>query len=305
MNRGASCELNRREFLTVAVGAAAATAAFSASSESRGAEDGADAAPAGDLIDSNVYLGRWPFRRLPLDETPALVAKLRAQGVTQAWAGSFEALLHKDITSVNTRLARECRERGGGLLVPIGALDPMQSDWEEDLRRCVEEHRMPGVRLHPNYHGYKLDDPVFERVLHAADERGLLVQITVIMEDERTIHPLVNVPPTDATPLAALARKFPRARLQLLNSFRTLRGKPALDLAAAGVRFEIAMLEGVGGVGNLLAQMDPSRVLFGSYAPFFYFESAKLKLKESALTAAQLSAVSATSAREFLPKSRS
>ena len=45
------------------------------------------------MIDTNVYLSRWPFRRLPLDETPALVAKLHEQGVEQAWAGSFDAVL--------------------------------------------------------------------------------------------------------------------------------------------------------------------------------------------------------------------
>ena len=126
------------------------------------------------------------------------------------------------------------------------------------------------------------------------------MQIAVIMEDERTLHPLVNVPATDTTPLAGLARKHPGVRLQLLNAFRTLRGKPVLDLAAAGVRFEIAMLEGVAGVGNLLAQIDADRLLFGSHAPFFYFESAQLKLRESPLTDVQLRAVSAENARKFL-----
>jgi hypothetical protein len=302
MKPAKSFESNRREFIAAAMGAATA-AAFSGLGAVRGAEEksgGAAAPNLANLTDTNVYLGRWPFRRLPLDETALLVAKLRDQGVGQAWAGSFDALLHKDITAVNARLTGECIKSGGGLLVPIGALDPMQPDWEEDLRRCVDEHRMPGIRLHPNYHGYKLSDPVFERVLKLADERGLFVQIAVIMEDERTIHPLVNVPPTDTAPLPALAQKFPRVRLHLLNAFRTLRGKPLLELAAAGVRFEIAMLEGVAGVGNLLAQIAPDRLLFGSYAPFFYFESARLKLAESALTAEQMNAVSAGSARQFL-----
>ena len=88
--------------------------------------------------------------------------------------------------------------------------------------------------------------------------------------------------------------------MQLLNAFRTLRGKPVADLAAAGVCFEIATLEGVAGIGKMLTEFPTARLLFGSHAPFFYFESAKLKLHESALTAAQLAAVSAENAREFL-----
>src|SRR5690349_15363341 len=54
----------------------------------------------GPLVDVNVYLSRWPFRRPPGDETPALVAELRRQGVEQAWAGSFDAPLHRDVAGV-------------------------------------------------------------------------------------------------------------------------------------------------------------------------------------------------------------
>ncbi len=238
------------------------------------------------LVDTNVSLGRWFFRRCPLDETPALVAKLREHGVTQAWAGTFDGLLHKDLGSANTRLAAECRAHGG-LLVPFGSVNPKLPDWEEELRRCAEVHRMPGIRLHPNYHGYKLDDPAFVRLLTVAAEKKIIVQLAVVMEDERTLHPLVQVPPVDAASLASLMKNLPSLRLQLLNAFRTLRGEPLLRLAAAGAHFEVAMLEGVGGVANLLKQLPSERLLFGSHAPLFYFESAVLKLKESMLTPEQ------------------
>ena len=282
--------VNRRQFLA----ASTATAVISALP----ATAAVPKPPA--LIDTNISLSRWPFRRCPLDDTPALVAKLREHGVTQAWASTFDALLHKDISAANARLAGECRQHGKDLLLPIGAINPTLPDWEEDLRRCHEIHRMPGVRLHPNYHGYKLDDPVFERLLVAATGRGLLLQIALVMEDDRTQHPLLKAPPTDTAPLPALLKKHPKARVQLLNAFRTLRGKPVLDLAAVGARFEIATLESVEGVGNLLKQLPPDRLCFGSHAPFYYFESAKLKLQESALTASQLAAVTHDNARKLL-----
>jgi len=287
----------RRDFLKAAL-AATGAAALSDANAAQGPKPG----PLG-LIDTNVYLSRWPLRRLPCDDTAALVAKLRANGVAQAWAGSFDGLLHRDIATVNARLADECRRHGDGLLVPFGSVNPKLPDWEDDLRRCVEEHRMPGIRLHPNYHGYKLDDPDFAKLLRLAAGRGLTVQLALIMEDERMMHPMLRAEPTDAKPLAALVKQTPGLRLVLLNSQRVLRGPPLQNLIAAGeVCVEIAMLEGVAGVANLLAGVPLNRVLFGSYAPMFYFESALLKLQESPLSDPQLRAIRCDNARRLLAR---
>lgn len=253
------------------------------------------------MIDVNVNLSHWPTRRLPFDETSELVQKLKDAGVTQAWAGSFDGLLHKDIAAVNSRLAEACSGEGSGLLLPFGSVNPTLPDWQDDVRRCAEEHKMPGIRLHPNYHGYALSDPRFSELLDLADKRGLIVQIAVKMEDERTQHRLLHVDPVDVAPLVTQLTNRPKLRVVLLNSLRTLRSDTISHLATAGrVYFEISMQEGVGGITTLLEHAPLDRVLFGSHFPFFYLESALLKLRESELAQFQLDAITHLNASQLL-----
>jgi predicted TIM-barrel fold metal-dependent hydrolase len=184
---------------------------------------------------------------------------------------------------VNLRLAAECA-RHSDLFAPIGAVNPMLPDWEEELRRCHEDHKFPGIRLHPNYHGYKLDDPVFADLLKHASSRKLIVQIVDHVEDERTHHPLMQVPPVDWKPLAKVMEALPDAKVVLLNALRVARGEPLQSLTKIpNVWLDVACLEQVGGIANVLDRFPPERLLFGSYAPFFYPESAVQKLTESAL----------------------
>ncbi len=253
------------------------------------------------IVDVNVNLARWPFRRVPHDETPRLVKKLQSKQVVQAWAGSFDGLLHKDIGAVNSRLADECKQHGDGLLVPFGSVNPTLPDWKEDLRRCHEVHHMPGIRLHPNYHGYALSDSVFAELLTLAEKRDLIVQLVLKMEDERTQHPLMQVPAVNPAPLGKLLADRAKLRVVVLNGLRTLRGAAAGRLATAGnVYFEISMLESVGGIGKLLKLVPLDRILFGSYFPFFYFESAELKLRESELGDFQTQAITHQNAQKLM-----
>src|SRR5262249_31897146 len=245
-----------------------------------------------EIIDSNVHLFEWPFRKLKYDRTEALAAKLRRHRVTQAWAGSFEALLHKQLDASNRRLAEECRRSGGGLFVPIGAVCPDWPGWEEDRRRCGEPSGMGGLRLYPAYHGYALDHPQFTRLLDEAAKRGMLVQVVLRMEDERVHHPAVDIAPVSVAPLVDVMKKVPAAKVQLINSAGPLLGNHVAALVRdTTVTFDIAATEGNGGVGRLIEGKNYSyrgaipvdRLLFGSHAPFFPCESALMKLFESPL----------------------
>ncbi len=303
--------LDRRSFVKAALVPAALVIPDSpARDPAEGAEPPPEEAAAGpEIIDTNVHLFRWPFRRLKYDRTEALVQKLRRHRITHGWAGSFEFVLHKQLDGANRRLADECREHGGGLLIPIGSVNPVWPDWEEDLRRCHEQYKMPGIRLYPAYHGYGLDHPELLRLLASAARRGLLVQIVIRMEDERVHHPSIVAPGVNASRLPEVLVKVPEARVQLLNADTVFRsGRIRALIEQTGTTFDIAAVEGDGGIGRLIdgthptyrGQVPMERLLFGTHAPFFPCESALMKLFESPLDRPQLDRIMVANARRLL-----
>lgn len=267
--------------------------------------------PAPGIIDTNVNLFNWPFRALKYRDTKALVAKLRKHRVIEAWAGSFEALFAKDMSGVNARLAAECREHGPGFLLPFGSVNLAWPDWQEDVRRCQEVHKMPGLRIYPGYQPFDLEHPEMESLVKMTAERGLVLQVVFGMEDPRVHHPIINVGPVSFTPLLKAVAGTANAKLELLHFSGAVRGEGlAQFLMQTNAVMDISRLESNGAVGQVLgavpgtlsSRVPVERLLFGSHAPYFPLETALLKLVESPLDAQQLQAIMQGNARRLLPR---
>jgi predicted TIM-barrel fold metal-dependent hydrolase len=307
--------VDRRRFLKSSLLSAAAVSfagqqPLAAEGAGRNVAVGASSKAAG-IIDTNVNLFDWPFRALKYRDTKTLVAKLKKHRIIEAWAGSFEALLSKDMNGVNTRLAAECRAHGPGFLIPFGSVNLAWPDWEEDVRRCHEVHKMPGLRIYPGYQPYDLDHPGMERLVKMISERGLILQVVFGMEDPRVYHPIINVGPVSFGPLLNAIESTPSAKVQLLH-FAGPTSAYALSqfMAKANTFIDISRAEGNGAIGRMIgaitglpsARVPVERIVFGSHAPYFPVETALLKLIESPLDAPQLHAIMQDNARRLLPR---
>ncbi|MCA8997982.1 MAG: hypothetical protein KDA80_13380 [Planctomycetaceae bacterium] len=274
--------MNRRELLrgTLAVGAASWAAS---------ATQAAEASPSDEqlplqIIDTNVSLFEWPFRRLPLDQTGRLVEKLRSLGVTQAWAGSFDGIFHRDLQRANERLAKECERFPE--LVPIGSVNPTLPHWERDVESCANRWKMPAIRLHPGYHGYTLEDPRFAELLEMAEEHGILIQIAVAVEDQRTQPTMLRVPDVDLLPLEALLRSRPKSRVQVLNA-NARQASQAQWINFPNLAFDVSRTDGTDAVPMLCKILGVERLLFGSHTPFLVPEAAMIRVHESELLSSE------------------
>ncbi len=256
-----------------------------------------------EIIDTNIHLFRWPFRRLPLDETARLVKKLRQFNITQAWASSYEGLLHRDLSSVNRRLQQRCTAFPE--LIPIGTINPTLPGWQRDLVDCKTKLAMPGIRLYPNYHHYTLKDSLVTDLLQQAASLGLFVQIAVSLEDGRTQHRSMQVQDVDVSPLPALLGQFPNLPVQLLNA--KLPVALTAQLAKLPNLFlDVSRVDGSAGIPRLAEVFSLNRILFGSHAPFLIPEAALIRVHESGqFDKAELRAIYAANAAAFLNASRS
>jgi predicted TIM-barrel fold metal-dependent hydrolase len=167
------------------------------------------------------------------------------------------------------------------------------------LRRCLDTHGVIAIRVYPNYHDYRLDDPMFGRLLQVSSDAGRPVQIAAAMEDTRTQHPLVRVEDVDLRPLPELLRRVPGAKVQILNL--RPRGRTLEPLVAAPrVHFDVARMDSTRGIAQLIDRVGADRVCYGSGAPLLIPEAAAIRVSESRLNETQLHRVSSANAQALV-----
>jgi predicted TIM-barrel fold metal-dependent hydrolase len=111
----------------------------------------------------------------------------------------------------------------------------------------------------------------------------------------------VRVPPVDLSPLPAVVKNAPGARLVLLNTDSIQNSERLRKLYSFdNVYFDLSMIEGVNGVARIAKAVSSQRILFGSNCPLFYFESALFKVREADCTDAEKRAILEGNARGLL-----
>lgn len=235
------------------------------------------------VIDTNAFLGHWPFRRLRDNTAAELVALMDRKGISMAIVSSLDAILYKNCQAGNEDLAREVepyRER----LIPFATVNPTYAAWEEDVAHCQEVWGMKGLRIFPAYHGYTLRDRACDRLMALARERDLPVSLPLRMEDRRQQHWMdtaEDIPPRD---VGELVGRFPDVKLMVLNGI----GDP-IDWATfkdASVLVDISRLSHLRlrpsphdvSIPALIDGLGADKLAFGTGIPISYPDPALLKV---------------------------
>lgn len=245
------------------------------------------------LIDTSVFCGGWPFRRLH-DATPGeLKPRLQALGVTEAWIAPFEGMLYQDPMQANEVLAKTLNR--DPFFVQAGVVDVSQATWRQDARACIKDLSCGILKLFPQYHRYALNDPRVDQLCGWAADEGIAVCMQLRMQDERGQHPLVKVPGVPSEELAALALRCPRTKFLAcagyLRDLKILREHNNVWAETSYVETGNALKDAVDAMGG-------ERLVFGSHSPLFYAgaSAAKLNVDAKDVSGAVLQAVSSGNA---------
>jgi len=225
------------------------------------------------IIDVNTWLGSWPFEYVREDTAACLDELLALEDVSLAYVSTPEAALNADSVEANRRLLEQVKPYPR--LRPVPTVDPTVVGWREVLAEYGDDG-VAAIKVLPGYHGYRCssDEAAAVAAELAARDMALIVQVRI--SDERTHHPLCQVPAVPMGDIVELAKQNPQ--LPIVAASVYYREAVEVARAAPNVSFDISHVEKMRTIPSLLDEVPAERVLFGSHAPLLTLRSAKMKL---------------------------
>ena len=170
------------------------------------------------VVDVNVFLGAYPFRRVPGTSPEGVLSAMDRVGIERAWVSHLPGLFWRDpmegnpwLYDTTTRVTR---------FSPVPAIHPGLPGWEESLAQA-RERRVPAVRCDFSYYGLSPVGSRAEALAAACGVVGVPLMLAVRLEDGRQRHPLDTAPELAPSAVRTLIRCDPRLRLVVTHAERS------------------------------------------------------------------------------------
>jgi len=237
------------------------------------------------IFDSHTHIGSFPLFGVSIDGD-GLAAEMAENGVTEAC-----------VFAPDNRAVQRCVQGIPGAHGLVWA-NPRVPGNIEDSIALLDEPEFLGVKLHPLLDSFHPNDRALRPLMEVVSERRLPVLV-------HTGHPIFTLPWS----VEELAAEYPDARVIFghMGHGNIIYINASIDIAC---RRENVYLETSGmpehhKIKQAMERVGPTRVLYGSDAPFHLMELEILKVRRSGLDEAGIERVLHTNAMElFLPDAR-
>ncbi|MBI3972553.1 MAG: amidohydrolase family protein [Chloroflexi bacterium] len=233
------------------------------------------------IVDANCHIGHWPFRRLWTATADGLLGMLDRAGVDRAIVSHTHGVFYRSPHESNAEL-HEAVEGHRDRLIPFACLNPDYAGWRDDLKQCVEEWGMRGLRLYPTYHRYALAGDGAAELLAEAERLNLPVSVSCAFEDRRQRHHLDTAPDLAEHDIDFAVHRHPNVRFLITTAPITVIDMVVRHVAHQGnVCFDTSSITGPlsDSIQTAYELLGPNRLLLGTLAPFEYPEVALLRVQ--------------------------
>ena len=251
------------------------------------------------ILDFQVYLGHWPFRRLRHAGAAGVRQLLSRTGATRGLAIPLQGVFYKDplegVREMIEELGPERRD-----LLPVAMVNPRLPGWERDLRTMVEEWGCVACGLIPTYHAYRVYDDCTAALCRLLIELKLPALLIVRLQDERSHHWCMQVPPLPIDDVTYLLKSFPALPLAVCNPNLPAEG-PAL-LPALGDRAATLLTASYKSfkLAEMVERLGVEHLAYGSGLPLNYPEAALYQVRDADLSEEARSRILGGNACAFL-----
>ena len=237
------------------------------------------------VTDVNVFLGAYPFRRVPGTAPQAVIAAMNRVGIDQAWISHLPSLFWKDPAEGNGWLYEVSEKESRFLPVPCG--QPELEHWQEVLAEAVRR-KAPAVRCDPTFQGMDPTGGALRALVQACGDGGMPLMMAVRLEDLRQRHPNDVAPDLPPSAVRALVRSHPRVRLVITHADRGFIEEVhfgSTQEEAARIWWDICWIWGPpeDHLAMLIQTIGPDRFVFGTGMPLRIPENGPAKLDLSRL----------------------
>lgn len=227
------------------------------------------------ILDAHAHLGTWGDFFLPQPGADWFVAALESAEVEAAGVSHLLGVGHDALTG--NQLALDAARRHPGRLYVWLIFSPHDPDALPRLRDQLDEPGVWGIKIHPDTHQVRLDDPAYEPVLTLAAGAGVPV----------LTHTQGLSPWSDPSLAAVVADRHPAPLLMghgglwpdhLLPTARLAAARDNLYVETASSRLTRHWLT------RVVAEAGADKVLYGSDAVFLDPRTAIGRLRTAHLT---------------------
>ena len=217
------------------------------------------------IIDTNVFIGPYPFRHLPHPDPEVLIRVIEREGVQRAWVGHLPSAFYRDPYSGNDILYAAL-ESHAEVLRPAPAIHPGWPGWERYLREALRRGAA-AIRAYPPQCSMGPHDPAMLDLARACGEQRIPLVLTTRFEDPRQRHRLDSAGDLSGAAIRAIARADERVRVLVTSAGRGLVEEVHWGLTPAErsrVWWDISWIWGPPGddLAHLLRTVGPDRFVY-------------------------------------------